>query len=221
MEVRDRPYVWVTWIAKLLSGEDLCVRSAWFKAKHQRSSSEKVPSDFNSATWNMNHTSALREYRSKLVGEGYQVYVENQNKFTYSGNTINVAVGGKPDLIARNGGAGKIVDIKTGAPKDFHTIQVQLYMWLIPRVLTAQHGGVEFDGLLVYNNHEVPIPANSVNQEFINSSIEMIKAIASLDEPETVPSLGECSCCDILPEHCPSRIDEDSKENQPDVEALF
>lgn len=94
-------------------------------------------------------------------------------------------------------------------------------MWLVPNVLTEQHGGVRLDGLVVYNDREVPIAASTVNQEFINQAIKLIGILASTEEPETVPSFGECKWCDILSEHCPSRIDEDSDDNNPNVEGLF
>ena len=39
---RDGPYVWVSWITKLLAGEVNCEWAPWFKAHHTY---QKVPSD--------------------------------------------------------------------------------------------------------------------------------------------------------------------------------
>ena len=37
------PYIWVSWIAKLLTGENSCEWAAWFKAQHETSSWGKTP----------------------------------------------------------------------------------------------------------------------------------------------------------------------------------
>src|SRR5262245_1404995 len=40
---RKTPYVWTTWITKLLAQEHHCVWASWFQANHQQY--DKVPSD--------------------------------------------------------------------------------------------------------------------------------------------------------------------------------
>ena len=32
---QDGPYIWVTWLTKLLVGENSCEWSAWFRAQHE------------------------------------------------------------------------------------------------------------------------------------------------------------------------------------------
>ena len=32
---RDHPYIWTTWLPKLLTGESLCEWSVWFKAHYK------------------------------------------------------------------------------------------------------------------------------------------------------------------------------------------
>jgi len=60
---RDTPYVWVTWLTKLLVGENSCEWAAWFKANHYSSSYDKVPSTFDATEWQLQHTELLNKVR--------------------------------------------------------------------------------------------------------------------------------------------------------------
>ena len=57
---RTSPYMYVTWIPRYLTGEKSCLYAAWFKANHQGYA--KMPSDFDSAKWNMEHTDLMNEF---------------------------------------------------------------------------------------------------------------------------------------------------------------
>ena len=52
--VRDGPYIWVTWLTKLMVGENSCEWAAWFKSHFQ--GYDKVPNDFDVTAWQMAHT---------------------------------------------------------------------------------------------------------------------------------------------------------------------
>ena len=47
---------------------------------------------------------------------------------------------GPPDLIAREGPSGTIIDVKTGSPSPAHSAQVMLYMYAVPRAMEQHHG---------------------------------------------------------------------------------
>ena len=49
----------VTWLTKLLAGEDSREWSAWFRAAHESGSWEQVPGDFDRAGWQMAHTAMV------------------------------------------------------------------------------------------------------------------------------------------------------------------
>ena len=106
--VRDHPYIWATWIARLLAGESSCEWAAWFRAKYQ--DWVKPPSDFDSARWMMDHTGLVNQAREGREKLGYTVYTENQNAFRLRGKLATLA--GKPDLIAVKGGDAVIIDAK-------------------------------------------------------------------------------------------------------------
>ena len=82
---RDEPYVWVTWITKLLAGENHCEWAAWFRAHHTYA---KAPSDFDLAAWSAEHGAMVRERAAALRAEGLAVTVEGQNAFRLRGKTI-------------------------------------------------------------------------------------------------------------------------------------
>ena len=63
---KSAPYLYVTWIARPLVGEKNCLWATWFKANNQGYA--KVPSDFDSARWNMEHTDLMNKLVEKLEG---------------------------------------------------------------------------------------------------------------------------------------------------------
>ena len=59
---REHPYIWATWLPRLLTGENSCEWAVWFKAHHQNWS--RQPSDFDQAQWLLDHTALLNERRA-------------------------------------------------------------------------------------------------------------------------------------------------------------
>ena len=132
------PYIWVTWLPRLLSGESSCEWAAWFKAQHEGSSWAKAPSDFDQAGWLMDHTALLNEQREVWEKQGCSVLTEAQNSFTLRGSSASLA--GKPDLVAQRRDGVAIIDAKSGRPSPHHAIQVMIYMYALPRALERYRG---------------------------------------------------------------------------------
>ena len=65
---RTSPYLYATWIPRYLTDEKNCLYAAWFKANHQGYA--KMPSDFDSAKWNMEHTDLMNELVEELEERG-------------------------------------------------------------------------------------------------------------------------------------------------------
>jgi hypothetical protein len=201
------PYIWVTWLPRLLSGGSSCEWSSWFKAQHEGGSWARAPSAFDQVSWQMAHTAAINESRRRWEERGYTVFTENQNWFCLGGRSA--ALGGKPDLIARRGDAGTIIDVKTGRPSPAHSVQVMLYMYAVPRVLRQYHG-VTFDGVVAYGDHQVAIPAAAVDETFIGNLAELVQRLSAGAPARRVPSPRECGFCDITSADCPERVVEDA-----------
>ena len=201
-EQRVTPYIWATWLTKLMVGETSCEWAAWFKARHESWSYKKVPSSFDATTWQLKHTALLNRIQNDLEGEGKLVFTESQNQFVLRGSSATLA--GKPDLITRKGNDGTIYDAKTGKPSPSHHIQVMVYMYAIPRAL-KQYKGVEFDGKVVYPDQEVVIPGAAIDQTFIDNLGQLIRRVSAGTPARKVPSAMECGFCNLTKEDCPER----------------
>ena len=80
IQTRTAPYMPVTGISRYLTGDKSCVFAAWFKANHQ--GYKKMPSDFNSAKWNMEHTDLMNELVEELEERGCQIFIETPELFS-------------------------------------------------------------------------------------------------------------------------------------------
>lgn len=148
---KNGPYFWVTWLTRLLVGENSCEWAVWFRARHESWSWERVSIGFDLVVWQLAHTLGINENRWRWDELGYAVYTENQNGFSLKGKAARL--GGKPDLIARKGESCTIIDVKTGLPGPSHVVQVMLYMYAVRRAMERHHG-VAFDGRVAYGDHE-------------------------------------------------------------------
>lgn len=209
---RNGPYIWVTWLTKLLVGENSCEWGAWFRTQHEGGSWGKVPSTFDLTTWQMGHTARLNDARESLETQGYTVFTENQNSFVLRGQTA--ALGGKPDLIARRGSSGLILDVKTGRSSPSHGVQVITYMWATPLAL-RQYKGISFDGRVIYKDYEVEIPSRAVDDQFVQNLASLIQRLSAPTPARKVPNPMECGFCDITQTDCPQRT---ADEFRPDGE---
>ena len=205
---RQHPYIWATWLAKMLAGEAHCEWAGWFRAHYQDWT--KPPSNFDSPQWMLNHTALVNREQERLETLGYTVYVENQNFFRLRGRQATLA--GKPDLIAVNSPDAVIIDAKTGRPSPHHAAQVMIYQYAVPRALT-QYQGIQFNGQVVYPDAKVSVPASSTDGEFVRNLGALIRRLANGAPARRVPSFAECRFCDITSADCPERV-----EQQPEAE---
>ena len=201
---RESPYIWATWLARLLAGEASCEWASWFRSHYQDWA--KPPSDFNSTQWMLDHTALVNKERESREKLGYTVFTENQNSFRVRGRSATVA--GKPDLIAVKGGDAVIIDAKTGKPGPHHAAQVLIYMYALPKAL-QEYRGVEFRGHVVYPESQVEIPVSAVDEKFTERLGSLIRRLASETPARRVPSAQECAFCDITKADCWERVEGD------------
>ena len=201
---RTDPYIWVTWLTKLLSGESQCEWSSWFRAHHK--DYDRVPSDFNLATWTVDHNELVRERRETLRDEGYEVFVEDENAFKRTGQT-GIVVSGKPDLLAIRDGKGILEDCKTGRPRTSDQLQVLVYMLLLP-IGNPRCSGIQLSGRVVYRTGSVDVPASELNDSFRSRFVDLVKRVGGEKPLPKAPSWSECRYCDIGPADCLYRVQE-------------
>ena len=214
-EPRTSPYIWASWLSKLLVGDNSCEWAAWFKAHYQ--SYQEAPSTFDSVAWRLDHTRLVDQVRAQLEADGKTVLTEGQNLFRLRGAS-GVTLGGRPDLIAISGDAASIYEMKTGEPAASDHVQVMIYAYAIPLAF-RQYEGMKFDGTVVYRDHQVPIPADAVDGRFKTSLAQLIRKVGSTAPARKVPSAMECGFCEITTADCPERIDSEyDNQEQEEVE---
>lgn len=200
--VRQSPYLWVTWLTKLMSGEAQCEWASWFKAHHKY---DKIPSDFNLTQWTADHNQMLNERAQYYRDKGFTVYTEDQNSFMLEGENGEI-LSGKADIVAIKGEDAIVEDCKTGQPRNSDQMQVLIYMLVLP-VSVGHCEGLKVNGLVKYRNKEVVIKNDSIDQMLKELLKDLIHRISSDNQPDQVPSYGECRFCDISKVDCSSRIE--------------
>ena len=204
---KDGPFIWTTWLSKLLVGDNSCEWASWFKAQFDGRSWTKAERVGNPARWQIGHTDMLNGKARELREQGYEVTREARNQFTINARTLKVAVAGKCDLTARKGDLVWLIDVKSGLPRVSDQVQVMLYMHLFPRA-QPELQGLTIKGLLVYGGHEEVIEPGDVDCQFVQALEGLVTRLANAREPAVkVPSWSECQFCDISAAHCPERVE--------------
>ncbi len=201
---RSDPYIWVTWLTKLLAGESQCQWSAWYRAHHREY--EKLPSNFDVAQWTVEHNELVQQRREQLSNDGYDVYVEDENAFRRVGKT-GIIVSGKPDLLAVRDGDGIIEDCKTGRPRTSDQIQVLVYMLLLP-IGNPRCSKLRLSGRVVYKSSAMDVPASALDEAFRSKFVDLVRRLGGDSPLAKNPVWSECRWCDIGPSDCLYRVTE-------------
>ena len=198
---REHPYIWATWLPRLLTGENSCEWAIWFKAHY--ADWTRQPSNFDQAKWMLAHTALLNQRRANWEVGGYDVDVEAQNRFELRGRTATLA--GRPDIIAHRENDAVIVDAKTGNDSPSHTVQVMIYLYAVPKAL-RRYRDRKLNGQVTYQDHTVRVPAGAVDEKFIQNLGALIRRLSADEPARRVPSPQECRFCDITAAECPQRV---------------
>lgn len=209
---RSSPYIYVTWLTKLLAGEEQCQWKSWFKAHYRW---EKPLSDFDLAQWTANHTQMLQARAAVMRKEGYAVYIEGQNDFRLQGKS-GATLAGKPDIVGVKNGRCLVVDCKTGQERHSDKIQVLIYMLLLTQTHTACNG-LPIDGEVQYSTGSVSVRAEDLTDQFRTQFRELMHKLGEPTPLVRVPSQSECRFCDITINDCPDRLDESAQTFKTDI----
>ncbi len=112
---RQHPYIWTTWLPRLLTGENSCEWSVCFKAHYVEWT--RQPSDFDQAQWMLDHTALVNERIANWTVGGFDV--EAQNRFELRPRTATLA--GRPDIVAHREDEAVIVDAKKAPATPFRS----------------------------------------------------------------------------------------------------
>jgi len=201
---RTEPYIWVTWLTKLLAGESACEWSAWYRAHHKEY--DKLPIEFNLARWTVEHNELVNARREELLDEGFEVHVEDENAFKRRGKT-GIVVSGKPDILAIRDGRGVIEDCKTGRPRTSDQLQVLVYTLLLP-IKNPRTADVRLSGRVIYKTGSVEIPEDGLDDAFRERFVGLVQRVGGEKPLAKAPAWSECRWCDIGPADCLYRVNE-------------
>jgi hypothetical protein len=199
---RSNPFIWVSWLSKLMAGEKQCEWASWFRSHYIW---EKVPSSLDLAKWTADHAQLLRARKAELEAEGFTVYAEDQNSFTLMGQT-GIEVSGKPDIVAIRGSEAYVEDCKTGTPRHSDHFQVLVYMLALPHV-EGPWKERKLDGRIIYGGTVVDVPASKIDADLRDLFRKTVLMVGGQEPARRAPSWGECRYCDISEADCPARID--------------
>jgi len=196
-EPRDAPYVWVTWLTKLLAGENKCEWALWFKSRHKY---DKLESGFDLDRWTREHDELVEWRAAKLRDSGHHdVRVEDANKFRVEGKS-GTTVAGKPDIAVFTEESVSYEDCKTGKKRDSDHVQVLLYA-----LLTSKHLKAPMTGSIVYRDSVQPV--DMLRLPDIGEKFKTTMARLTSDSPPAkAPSYAECRYCDIAKAYCSARV---------------
>ena len=198
---RPSPFIWVTWLSKLMAGERQCQWASWFRCHYEWN---KMPSGCDLARWTADHAELVRSRKAVLEAQGFTVYTEEQNSFTLMG-TAGIQVSGKPDIVAIRGQEAFVEDCKTGNPRHSDHLQVLVYMLSLPLV-EGHCKGRRLEGRIVYKSMVVDVPSSRIDDDLRQLFRKTILTIGGQEPAKKVPSWGECRYCDISKADCPERI---------------
>jgi hypothetical protein len=199
-EPRRSPFVWVTWLTKLLAGENECEWALWFRSRYKF---DKLASGFDLDRWRSEHDALVQWRAEKQREQGFEVRVEDENGFRVEGQS-GTTIAGKPDLAIFAEDSVTYEDCKTGKRRDSDHIQVLLYAMLTRKYLKSP-----ISGAVVYTDG-----IEQVDMERLPALTEAFKAIMARVNADTPPprkpSAAECRYCDIPKFYCPDRIQDTS-----------
>ena len=200
---RQHPYVWATWLPRLLTGENSCEWAIWFKAHYQDWT--RTPSEFSQAEWMLNHTALLNKRKANWKHSGFDVNIEGQNSFELQRQVSNAGGPARPDHAERRPSGHRRREDRAGERQSCRPVMI--YLYAIPRAL-ERYRTLKLRGQATYQDHTVRIPAEAVDDQFIQNLGALIRRLAADKPPARVPSRPECRFCDISAADYPVRLDE-------------
>ena len=94
-----------------------------------------------------------------------------------------------------------------------------IYLYAIPRAF-ERYRNAKLSGQVTYRDHTSRIPADAVDDQFVQNLGALIRRLSADEPARRVPSHQECRYCDIGAADCPAQVDE-SSETEAGVTADF
>lgn len=200
---RSKPYIWATWLAGYLAG-DACKWKTWYRAHFKYEKLQDPEKAAFLAEWTKKHDDMVQRFLEECNENLEWSLLEDDAKFTIKGKVADLS--GKPDLVVKykNLATPIILEFKTGIQRDSDFAQARIYQFALTksRMLKLDDGCYP-DASVVYRSGPVEVTYYVDEEHLI---VDAIKKIGSEYPLRRVPSVKECSRCDIRT--CPDRIRE-------------
>jgi hypothetical protein len=193
------PYIWVTWMTKLISGESSCRFSLWFRARYRF---EKLLPGADLTRWTADHEELVRnrvvDLRLAHIDTRLEVGMTVQGRLA--------TLSGKPDIRYEFDGHAVFEDAKTGRRRDSDHVQVLLYLWL-HKMQTKQLG----IGRVVYRDGVEDVDLDRL-ADVEREASRLLRMCADVETPLPFRSRSECRSCNIGRRDCSVRDDAGAAE---------
>jgi hypothetical protein len=194
---RNEPFIWATWLAKVMVGRASCEWQYWFQTHHRLLA--KQPSTFDSVGWQIGHTRLLSEVRREIGASGLRTNIEFGIEFRLPGIAAKIA--GKADCLVVDGSDVMVYDCKTGHPHATDRVQVMIYMYGLSTY--PQFAAARIRGTVIYRDDRVEIP--QLPETFATDLTYFAGLLAAGEEPERQPG-DDCAFCNIALVDCSDRL---------------
>lgn len=196
---RTAPFIWTTWLASVMSGDNPCHWQAWFQTHNELT--EKQPSNFDLAGWKIDHTRLLSEL-TKELSSGKEVLIRTEYPLSHSFGKYGTRLKGAADIVCWDKSLVKVFDCKTGKERSSDQIQVMLYMWQLAQ--SPDFSGHRIEGEVVYRSRRQSIPR--LPDTFEDNLMYFIGILSGNEE--AIKSPGKvCRFCSITKSDCTDRVD--------------
>jgi len=198
--LRSSPYIWPTWLTKLIAGEEKCWYKSWWKATRKYTKKEDPGRADFLREWTAKHDALTNTRARRMKKDGWSVKVEDEGEFNLKGKSATLA--GKPDIVGIRDGRGLVVDAKAGKQRASDHWQVLIYKFALP--LSWFPKSMPLDGEIQYKDEAVAV--RELGDAEVLAITGAIKIVSNLDTPpDPIPSTFECGRCDVAA--CKSRVE--------------
>ncbi len=198
--LRRSPYIWPTWLTKLIAGEEKCWYKSWWKATRKYTKKEDPARADFFREWTAKHDGLTNRRVARMKKDGWVCKVEDEGEFNLQGKTATLA--GKPDIVGIRDGRGLVVDAKAGKQRESDHWQVLIYKFALP--LSWFPPKIPLDGEIQYKNEAVAVRKLGAGE--VEEITGAIRRVSNLETPpDAIPSTFECGRCDVAA--CKSRLE--------------
>ena len=203
-QAREHPYIWTTWLAKLLAGDAHCQWAGWFRAHYQELDQAALGLRQRQVD-DWTHTALLNREKGKQRIAGLHS-LRGKPEFLPPPRTVR-----HPGRKARshrsqeqrrrdNRRQDRQSQPSPLRPSNGLPIRRPQSPRPVPWLWSSR-------GHVAYTESNLEIPASRIDTNFVNNMAALIRRLANDTPAVKVPSYDECRFCDITSADCPERVD--------------